>query len=930
MPFYSITVCLAKRLYTKNRRVTAMKLKQKSKQTQKPYCRIDRLYLLSFLVPTLIMLVIFIIRKIYPFGERSFLHIDMYHQYFPFLVEFYHKLKNGESLFYSWNTGIGSNFLALYVYYLASPFNWLCLLIPEKFLMEFLSYMVVLKTGLCGLSFTYYIRKHFHSSSWSVLCFSLFYALSGFMAAYNWDVMWLDVVVLAPLIILGVERLVNEGKCYLYCITLGLSILSNYYLSIMLCIFLVLYFFVLLIARQPSADGSSAPLAFPRLDKIQNFYAKAVIRFGVFSLLAGGMGAILLLPELAALRFTEFSDINFPTKVKTYFSVIDMLARHCFNVTVETGLDHWPNIYCGVAVYLLLPLYVMQKKIPLREKAPKLILLAFILISFSTNTLNFIWHGLNYPDSLPARQSFLYIFLLLTVCYEALMHIREHSGNEMMSLFLGILFFILLCEKLITDDSFTGACFLVTGIFLLIYAGFIHYYRNYYHNQDKNRGNVNKLFCCCLILVAIAESGVNTYLTSVPTVSRTTYLSNHDSYQILTDRTVQNEENDFFRFEKFARRTQNDAMLIGFHGGSYFSSTLNSLVSDFYEKYGMKGSRVNYCYDGATPVTAALLANRYMLYTIDRGYDSLFELADTEGKLYLYKNNYALPLGYMVTEDDTDDEHPQAPENQPDEAVPTDNDEEFITDDMFMNSSLNELFSDAEEIEDSLHEDDKIDKSLNPIQRQNKLVRHLGINDEVFVQIETESSGDQADIYIDKDAHYYAYAPNTKIDTIKLTYEEQSKSFSQIKKKYILDLGYHKAGERLSLKSENGESLNLTAYQVNESVLSQFISRLSRQTLTIDSYDETSLKGHISVTSAGQLVLSIPYDPGWTLYVDGVKTNMDLFEDTFISTYLGEGSHSIELQYFPRGFIPGVIVSAVCVVLFAGLLYMERLHKKNN
>ena len=84
-----------------------MKLKQKSKQTQKPYCRIDRMYLLSFLVPTLIMLVIFIIRKIYPFGERSFLHIDMYHQYFPFLVEFYHKLKNGESLFYSWNTGIG-------------------------------------------------------------------------------------------------------------------------------------------------------------------------------------------------------------------------------------------------------------------------------------------------------------------------------------------------------------------------------------------------------------------------------------------------------------------------------------------------------------------------------------------------------------------------------------------------------------------------------------------------------------------------------------------------------------------------------------------------------------------------------------------------------------------------------------------------------
>lgn len=856
----------------------------KSKQIQKPDVKLDPLYLFSFLVPALIMLVIFVIQKIYPFGERSFLHIDMYHQYFPFLVEFYHKLKNGESLFYSWHTGIGSNFIALYAYYLASPFNWLCVLIPEKFLMEFLSYMVIVKIGLCGLSFTYYIRKHFRSDSWAVLCFSLFYALSGFMAAYNWDVMWLDVIVLAPVIVLGVERLVNEGKCYLYCITLGLSILSNYYLSIMLCVFLVLYFVVLLIAREPSAENNAAPLAFPKLSGIKNFYAKAVIRFGIFSLLAGGMAAILLLPELAALRFTEFSDINFPSKVKTYFPVLDMVARHCFNVTVETGLDHWPNIYCGVLVFVLLPLYVLQKKIPLRQKAPKLLLLAFMLVSFSTNVLNFIWHGLNYPDSLPARQSFLYILLLLTVCYEAFLHIQEYSKGMISAAFAGVLIFLLLGEKLMTDDAFTDTCFLVTGLFLLIYAGLVYYFRNYY----RTGSNSSRLACICVILVTVAESGVNTYLTSVPTVSRTTYLSNYDSYQTLTDRTVANENNDFFRFEKFARRTQNDAMLIGFQGGSYFSSTLNSLVSDFYEKYGMRGSRVNYCYEGATPVTAALLSTRYMLYTLDRGYDNLFELVDTEGKLYLYKNNYSLPLGYIVT-------------------------------------SLNAPFNDAEDVEDNIHEEDTADKNLNPIQRQNKLVQHLGISGDVFLDVDINAYGDQADIQIDEDAHYYAYTSNTKIDTIKMTYDvDESKSFTQIKKKYILDLGYHEAGETLSLKSENGENLKLYAYKVNEPVLAQFVNHLNEQTMTVDNYDETSLDGHITVSAAGQLVLSIPYDPGWTLYVDGVRTDMDLFEDTFIGTYLDEGSHTITLKYFPKGFIPGVIVSIVSVLLFAMLYYISR------
>ena len=258
--------------------------------------KIKKLYLFSFLVPVLSMLTIFIIRKIFPFGEESFLHIDMYHQYFPFLVEFYHKLKSGESLFYSWNTGIGSNFIALYVYYLASPFNWLCVLFPEHLLMEFQSYMAIIKIGLCGLSFTYYIRNHFKTDSWSIILFSVFYALSGYMAAYNWNVMWLDCIAIAPIIILGLEKLVKEGTCKLYCLSLAFAILSNYYISIMLCIFLVLYFIVLLIEKSSDDKTDSVALKFPKLNLIRNYYLKAFIRFAVYSLLAGGIASILLIP----------------------------------------------------------------------------------------------------------------------------------------------------------------------------------------------------------------------------------------------------------------------------------------------------------------------------------------------------------------------------------------------------------------------------------------------------------------------------------------------------------------------------------------------------------------------------------------------------------------------------------------------------------
>ena len=861
---------------------------------------------LAFFVPAFIMLVLFIIRGIYPFGDRSFLFSDMYHQYMPFLSEFVHKIKAGEGLFYSYNVGIGSNFLALYVYYLASPFNWLVFLLPEGLIMEFMSYLVILRIGLMGLTFSIYLRKVFGKEDPAALLFSTAYALSGYLAAYNWNVMWLDCLILLPLILLGAERLVREGKWVMYTVTLGLCILTNYYISIMICIFLVLYFIVLLAGRNPHNQDISRPLAVPIPARLQNYYVKAIIRFGVYSLLAGGIAAILLLPEVAALKFTEFSDINFPKTVKSYFSVIDMLARHCFNVTVETGLDHWPNIYCGVAAFLLLPLYIMQKKIPIREKAPKLILLAFILISYSTNVLNFIWHGLNYPDSLPARQSFLYIFLLLAMCFEAFLHIREHSGNEIMGLFLGVLAFILLCEKLITDDSFTGACFLFTGIFLICYAGLIHGYRLHQ--------NASQILAILTFALVIAESGANMYLTSVSTVSRSTYLANYDSYQTLTKRTMEEEDGDFFRFEKFARRTQNDAMLIGFPSASYFSSTSNALVKDFYEKYGMKSSRVYYCYDGATPITAALLANRYMLYTIDRGYDTLFSLADTEEKLYLYRNNYSLPLGFMISSDMVSSSdmanHNALTGAAYDSLQPQSSDD-----------SLEELFSSADDVEENMHEDDTVSyvDQLNPIERQNYLVNTLGIQEDVFLPVTVEQDGGRATVDVETSAHLYAYTSNTKIDNIKLRYGSEDKTFKTIKKKYILDLGYHEAGSYLTLTSENGEDLNLVVYSVDEDVLGKFTDKLSQQTMTVDSYDETHMNGHITVTTPGELVLSIPYEPGWTLLVDGKEAAIDLFEDTMISTYLTEGEHTIALSYYPEGFNAGILITVISLVIFAGL-----------
>ena len=140
--------------------------------------------------------------------------------------------------------------------------------------------------------------------------------------------------------------------------------------------------------------------------------------------MAGGLSAAVLLPEIFALQMTASGDVNFPKTVTSYFSIFDMIARHLPIVETEIGLDHWPNLYCGVAVLLFFLLYLGCRQIRVREKAVYCGLLLLFMASFSINVLNFIWHGFHYPNSLPCRQSFIYIFLVLLVSYEAYTHLK--------------------------------------------------------------------------------------------------------------------------------------------------------------------------------------------------------------------------------------------------------------------------------------------------------------------------------------------------------------------------------------------------------------------------------------------------------------------------------------------------------------------------
>ena len=539
--------------------------------------------LAAFCIPLLITLIICVNREIYPFGDQCMLHIDMYHQYCPFFTELMEKLKTGGSPFYSWNIGLGADFVSLYAYYLASPLNWLLILWPRGYVIEFMTALSILKIALSGLTFTYYLGEHFlvwqdagnaaavirtekktavrlpaDVASYAAAVCGAAYALCAFMAAYAWNLMWTDCMVLAPLVILGLERLIRDNRPGLYYVSLAVCILSNYYISIMICIFLVLWF--LLYWMEHRASGY-----------------RAWIRFAWYSLLAGATGAVLILPTAKVLSLSGASGISFPETMEWYFNIVSELARSLLAVDVYTGDSHWPNLYCGIFALFLLFLYVWNRAVPWKKKLPRLALVVFFWLSFSNNMLDFIWHGLHFPTSLPGRQSFLYAFLVLVIAYEALLYIRELKLWQVFAAGGMSVVFLLFCNHFMDETTMEQTSIWASGAFFACYFVIVL-------GILIGKKRIRQLMLATGCLAVVAELVINYNLTGLDTISRTDYVENLADYRAVLSETAEKSDEDsvFYRTEELERKTKNDAALSGYHSGTQFSSLMNLNVSHFY------------------------------------------------------------------------------------------------------------------------------------------------------------------------------------------------------------------------------------------------------------------------------------------------------------------------------------------------------------
>ena len=356
---------------------------------------------MAFVLPIIPAFAGFTIKGIAPFGDRTLCSMDGFSQYYPMLENMADALKNGE-LFYSFNGALGFNLWAQSAYYTNSPLWLLVYILPHSAQLVGINLMVVFRFCLSSLFFYYRLYDRYRESDDIKKCvvfpvISLCYGLSGYTLAFANQFMWADVVMLLPLVILGLERIFDDRKPFLYIITLFLCMWTCFYLSFMVCIFVCLYFLYLAVIKKDSLKG---------------IVKKGVI-FAGSSLLSAALAAVVLIPVYKALSLTLASELGFEGTLLFKYTVKEMLTM--LLPFRKPSLEYQaPNLYCGVVSVVMLAVACFSKKISLRKKLASGVFLLFMFFSMSLNLGEFVWHGFHYPNQLPGRQSFLFIFLVLS------------------------------------------------------------------------------------------------------------------------------------------------------------------------------------------------------------------------------------------------------------------------------------------------------------------------------------------------------------------------------------------------------------------------------------------------------------------------------------------------------------------------------------
>lgn len=855
--------------------------------------------LLSFLIPAGMMaLVYYQIGAMPAEGHRSILASDAFGQYAMFFGGFNNMIRNNQSIFYNWYASLGLNNIAFMSYYLNSIFTPLALLFENMDMDYFFYFLTLLKFGSLGLSFWVYAAQTFKVSSWKHLILAVSYALMGFTVAYSEVTVWFDGLIFLPLVILGINRLMDKKKPVLLFVSYLVVFIMNFYIAFMVGVFSFLYFWA-------------------RFATNPKLYRKRILPYLGTSFAAGGASMPIIIPTILDIASNGESLTGVDSILTRTANPLAIIIKNMVGVYDSTKWDTLPFIYAGLLCLLFCIFYFTTKKIPLRNKIAYGIVLGLVFISFYIEALDLFWHGFHAPNMLLFRYSFTFSFIVIMLAGYGMEKYEKEDFPKIANIII-IVFTLFTAVKILTNFLGESYQYLHTVSFLWSIGCLIAYLFIFWLGHSAR---LTKLVPVLTVLVVLVELMGNTngllngilYEWTYPSFSNVKGV--YKDISNLVEFSKEENPDSFYRTENLSFLSRNDSFYFGYSGVSMFSSIRNRHSSQYLDKLGFKskGTNLNVSYTNNTLLMDSLLGVKYNITkqpdVLKYGYHEVKK----SGDYTLYENENVLPLGILT---DNHIYQAGAVENQTNlinHLAGQDEDEPLFT------------FTDAELIDSENVDFDST--TFNEID----VVTYARDDKEEPIELTYKIT-----VPAKQQAYLYFYPvddtignPTMKLEVKETTYSTQTSFTGQ-----YLSLGYYEEEETLEIKlsftygGEEDDVYDVVIVKPDVALMdaekfSSTIKKIQEQGVDMD-VDGRRASAELDLDEDRVLLTTIPYDKGWKAYVDGEEVEIPTFKDALLAIPVPEGEHKLELVYFPYGMKLGMGISGTCIVLFAGSLVLRR------
>ena len=814
------------------------------------------------------MIGVYLSQGIYWNSDTSPLLGDGFHQYVIFDVALRNILHGNGSLFYTFTSGLGLNFYALSSYYLGSFLSPLVYFFDLTNMPDAVYLTTLLKFGLIGLSTYFSLNKLFQSIPKPLkLALSTSYALMSFTVSQLEIKTWLDVFILIPLIITGLQLLITEKKFLLYFTSLSILFIQNYYFGYMTALFLIFWYLC-----QISWDFKTRKSSF--------------LDFIITSVLAGMASLILTLPTLFDLQ-THGEKLTEVTKFQTESSwYLDLFAKQFIGSFDTTKYGAIPMIFVGLLPFILTILFFTLKSIKFHVKLIYAIFFTFLIASFYIEALDLFWQGMHTPNMFLHRYAWIFSTLLIYTAAEVLNRLKEIKiWNFLVSLFLLVTGFLATIYLKSHYSFLTDLNILLTLEFLVVYSLLLL-------AVIKKFISVN-LFAILISLFIMVEISLNAS-SQMDGIAKEWGFASRSAY----NRDIPAMEsfstyigNQFTRTEKLQTQTGNDSMKFNYNGISQFSSVRNRSASSTLDKLGFKssGTNLNLRYANNSILADGLFGIQYNIS--DSPIDKYgFQDAYQKDNLTLYENQFSLPIAFAsqsVYNDVKFNEHTL--DNQA----------------SFLNQLANVDFDYFSPI--------PYDKTENT----NDLISVTSSsNEDAAIQYQIEVP-ENSQIYLSFTNLHFSNDKQKKVDIL---VNGEKKTFTTDNVFSFFNLGYTKEKKTFNIHvSFPGNSQvsfeSPTFYRLDTQTLTEAIQKIKEQPVTV-STSKNKVFATYDVQQDTSIFFSIPYDKGWSAYQDGKKIEIKQAQTGFMKVDIPKGKGTITLSFIPNGFVVGAICSFTSLLLF--------------